>query len=175
MRNGTRSRGDSTRRPPQEAAPGLFAERRTARPRALDVGETVVRTVGIGLAVASTAFAGYMISDVERQPQFAGLEHLAIYSRPAAIAARRTQTADARSKVDFTPVGSIAESQPHEAVIPGFRLIEMRGGAALLETPNAIVRVSPGDIVVGLGRITAFERRGDKWVAVTPSGIVVGN
>ncbi|BGE87258.1 MULTISPECIES: hypothetical protein [Methylosinus] len=149
-----------------------------------------MRSVGIGLAVASTAFAGYMISDNERSPQFAGIEHLSIYSRPATLAAQRAQMQiaqtqpqtqsesrpqlQAQAKVDYAPVGSIGES-PQTPTITGFHLLEVRGGAALLETPNAIVRVSPGDVVAGLGRITAFERRGDKWVLVTPSGIVAGN
>jgi hypothetical protein len=197
MRNGTTPRNDAARRAPSAPAPApaVFAERRgPPRPRAQTMGETVVRSVGIGLAVASTAFAGYMISDTERRPQFAGIEHLSIYSRPATLAAQRAQTQvaqaqpqpqapsrsqtqmqmQAQAKVDYAPVGSIGESR-QEPTIPGFRLLEVRGGAALLETPNAIVRVSPGDVVAGLGRITAFERRGDKWVLVTPSGIVAGN
>lgn len=189
MRNGTTPRTDAARRAPSAPAPALFAERRSSpQSHARTAGETVVRSVGIGLAVASTAFAGYMISDNERSPQFAGIEHLSIYSRPATLAAQRAQTQvaqtqpqsesrpqlQAQAKVDYAPVGSIGES-PQTPTIPGFHLLEVRGGAALLETPNAIVRVSPGDVVAGLGRITAFERRGDKWVLVTPSGIVAGN
>ncbi|MBY6242158.1 hypothetical protein [Methylosinus sp. Sm6] len=178
MRKGTTSRTDAARRAPSgpAPAPGLFAERRaTPRPRAHNVGENIVRSLGVGLAVASTGFAGYMISDTERRPQFAGIEHLAIYSRPATLAAQRAQmqVAQSQPKVDYSPVGSIGETR--EPTIPGFRLLEVRAGAALLETPSAIVRVSPGDVVAGLGRITAFERRGDKWVLVTPSGIVAGN
>jgi hypothetical protein len=162
---------------PQAPAPALFAERREPpRPRAHDVGETVVRSLGIGMAVASTAFAAYMISDVDRKPEFAGLEHLAIYSRPTILAARRAQTqvADSRSKVDYTPVGSIGDAK-NEPTLSGYALLEMRGGSALIQTPNAIIRISPGDVVAGLGRITSFERRGEKWVVVTPSGLIVGH
>lgn len=175
------SRTETTRRAPPDIAKapaaGLFAERRERpRPQARDFGETAVRSVGIGLAVASTAFATYMISDTERQPQFAGLEHLSIYSRPTTLAARRAQTqvADQRSKVDYTPTGSIGDAQQQPA-IPGFQLLEVRAGTALIQTPNSIIRVTPGDVVAGLGRVTAFERRGEKWVVVTPSGLVTGN
>lgn len=174
------SRSDIARRLPagakQRFATALFADRRRPpRPPAREFGETAVRAVGVALAIGSTAFAAFMISDAERKPQFAGIEHLAIYSRPTVIAAQRAQTqvADQRSKVDYTPVGSIAEQQ--EPTIPGFLLLEVRSGAALVQTPNSIVRVSPGDVLAGLGRITSFERRGEKWVVVTQSGIVVGN
>jgi hypothetical protein len=170
---------NAARRAPSASpqAPALFAERREPpRPHALDVGETVVRSLGVGMAVASTAFAAYMIADVDRKPEFAGLEHLSIYSRPAMMAARRAQTqvADSRSKVDFTPVGSIGDTKD-EPTLPGYAMLEMRGGSALIQTPNAIIRISPGDVVAGLGRITSFERRGEKWVVVTPSGIIAGN
>jgi hypothetical protein len=170
---------NAARRAPSDSpqAPALFAERREPRqPHALDVGETVVRSLGVGMAVASTAFAAYMIADVDRKPEFAGLEHLSIYSRPSVLAARRAQTevADARSKVDFTPVGSIGDAKS-EPTLPGYAMLEMRGGSALIQTPNAIIRISPGDVVAGLGRITSFERRGEKWVVVTPSGIIAGN
>lgn len=155
------------------------APRGRARPDrpAREPGEMIVRSFGVVLAVASTTFAAYMISDTERQPQFAGLEHLSIFSKPAVSAARRTQTqiaADQHNKVDYTPVGSISEQRQDKAV-PGFVLLGVRSGTALIQTQNMIARVSPGDVVEGLGRITAIERRGDKWVVVTPSGLIVSN
>ncbi|WP_018264587.1 hypothetical protein [Methylosinus sp. LW4] len=161
---------------PKIAPPHLFAERRTPPMRPTrDIGELALRTVGVALAVVSTGFAGYMISDAERRPQFAGLEHLAIYSRPTVIAAKRIQTqiADQRGKVDFTPVGSIGEAQS-EVGVPGFALLSVRSGVALLQTPNAIIKVSPGDLVEGLGRVTALERRGEKWALVSSAGVVIG-
>ena len=101
---------------------------------------------------------------------------MSIYSRPTTLAARRAQTqvADQRSKVDYTPTGSIGERNSSRR-LPGFQLLEVRAGTALIQTPNSIIRVTPGDVVAGLGRVTAFERRGEKWVVVTPSGIVTGN
>lgn len=176
------SRPDATRRTPpigkpKFAPPPLVAERRTPPMRpARGIGEMAVGTAGVGLALVSTAFAAYMISDAERQPQFAGLEHLAIYSRPTVIAAKRiqTQVADQRGKVDFTPVGSIGEPQS-EASVPGYSLLSVRSGVALLQTPNAIVKVSPGDLVEGLGRVTALERRGENWALMTTGGVVIGN
>ncbi|PWB94331.1 hypothetical protein [Methylosinus sporium] len=176
------SRFDSTRRKPPSRKPKVasapfVAERRASPPRpAREFGELALRTTGVGLAVVSTAFAAYMISDVERRPQFAGLEHLAIYSRPTVIAAKRIQTqlADQRGPVDYTPVGSIGEPQS-ETGVPGFSLLSVRSGVALLQTPTAIVKVSPGDVVEGLGRVAALERHGEKWALVTAGGVIVGD
>lgn len=158
-------------------AAALAARRTRVTARAQDQGEMVVRSLGVVLAIASTAFAAYMISDAERRPQFAGLEHLSIFSRPTIVAAHRAQTqiaSDQQSKVDYTPVGSISESTRDQSV-PGFVLLGVRSGAAVIQTPNTIIRVSQGDLVDGLGRITAIERRGDKWVVITPSGLIVSN
>lgn len=160
-----------------KVTPPRVAVRSASRSRqTFAIGEAAVRAAGVGLAVVSAAFAAYMISDTERQPQFSGLEHLAIYSRPTTIAAKRIQTqiADQRGKVDFTPVGSIGEPQS-QAGVPGFSLLSVRSGVALLRTPSAIIKVSPGDLIEGLGRVTALERRGEHWALVTTGGVVIGN
>jgi hypothetical protein len=155
----------------------VMRRRRAKKPSQPDRGETVVRTLSIGLAVASTAFAGYMIAHVERQPQFAGLEHLSIFSRPTTAAALRAQERAAsgqKNAVDFTPVGSIGESE-RDLTSAGFVLLGVRGETAVIQTPSTIIRVSAGDVVDGLGRIVAIERRGGKWAVITPSGVIVGN
>lgn len=163
---------------PAETARAPHERATTSYRRLHDPGETLVRSAGVVLAVASTGFAAYMIADTERQPQFAGLEHLAIYARPNMSAAtRRTQTqlaADQQNKVDYTPVGSISEPR-QEQPVPGFVLLGVNSGTALVRAPTAIIRVAQGDIVQGLGRVVSIERRGDKWVVVTPSGLIVSN
>lgn len=168
----TRSSAD---KPRAARVRSTFTHRRVGEP-----GEMVLRSVGVALAVASTAFAAYMIADVERQPQFAGLEHLAIYARPNTSAGvRRSQTqiaavADQQSKVDYTPVGSISE-QHQDQPVPGFVLLGVRSGTAVIRSKTSVVRVARGDVVEGLGRIVSIERRGGKWVVLTTSGLVIGD
>lgn len=167
--------------------PKLFGKRRsdvTATPtasrwRAHDRGELVVQSMGLMLAVVSTSFATYMISNSERDPNFSGLEHLAIFSRPALgtrhreLTERQIATVERRD-VDYTPVGAISSSA-RNMTAPGFVLLGVNSGLAVVQAPNAIVRVSLGDMLDGLGRVTSIERRGNKWVVVTQSGLIISN
>lgn len=159
-------------RPSKKTRP---SSRRNAPAR--EPGELAVQSFGVALAVASTGFAAYMISDTERRPQFAGLEHLSIFSKPSHSTARLepTQVAGGQQKqIDYTPVGSISEPA-RGASAPGFVLLGVRGGSAVIQTPTTILRVSQGDLVEGLGRIASIEKRGEKWVIVTSTGLVFGN
>jgi hypothetical protein len=147
--------------------------------RVYDRSETVVQSLGIILAVASTSFASYMISNSEREPQFPGLEHLAIFSRPA-MAPRRFESAGGRIaksepyEVDYTPVGSTPSSRQNQ-LAPGFNLLGVSSGRAIIQGNEKIIRVSQGDMIDGLGRIIAIERRREGWVVVTRGGLIVSN
>jgi hypothetical protein len=158
----------------------IVAEK-TAKPswRIRDRGEFLVQSVGLVLAIASTTFATYMISNEDRQPEFAGLEHLAIFSRPASATHQREITerqfaANGQPNVDYTPVGSISPLR-RSVSARGFVVLGASSGIAVVQGPKAIVRVSPGDPLDGLGRVIAIERRDDKWVVVTSSGLIVSN
>lgn len=142
-------------------------------------GEIVAQSLGLALAVGSATFASYMISNNEREPQFAGLEHLAIFSRPAGSITPRAPTEsqpidNRQSEADYTPTGSISRSK-RDLPVRGFVLLGATSGSAVIRGPNGVARISEGDILHGLGRVTAIERRGEKWVVVTPSGLIVSN
>ncbi|MBI1867223.1 MAG: hypothetical protein HYS06_02835 [Methylocystis sp.] len=164
----------------QPQAQGFARERaNVSRWREYCRGETVVRSLGLALAVGAATFASYMISNNDREPEFAGLEHLAIFSRPTTSIIRRMpaekQTAaGGQSEMDYTPVGSISSAK-RNLPVRGFVLLQATSDAAVIQGPNGVARVSQGDILRGLGRITAIERRGEKWVVVTPSGLIVSN
>jgi hypothetical protein len=172
---------------PAPSQPKQFGKRRSDlsatltafRWRAHDRGELIVQSLGLVLAVASTTFATYMISNSERDPNFAGLEHLAIFSRPALgthyreMIERQIAAAERRS-VDYTPVGAIGSSTRNMSA-PGFVLLGVNSGLAVVQAPNAIVRVSKGDMLDGLGRVMSIERRGNKWVVITQSGLIISN
>jgi hypothetical protein len=48
-------------------------------------GELMLRGVGLSLAGLSTAFAIHMISNEDHVPEFPGIEHLSIFSKPSLI------------------------------------------------------------------------------------------
>lgn len=170
---------DRDLRPPSKA-PSRIANRWSgAAPGGRGVGHTeaTLRLFGLALAIGAAAFASHMISDTDRQPQFAGLEHLSIFSKPTRTAARRVekdgQIAAVRGPgIDYTPVGSVSRSNI-ERSSSGFVLVEATPDFATLQTPRGgRVRVSRGDTLEGLGRVYAIERRGGQWVVVTSNGVI---
>lgn len=148
---------------------------RASYPREHVRGETIVRSLGLLLAIGSLTFASCMISNNERRPEFAGLEHLSIFSKPATSATGRMraerQTAAEQPALDYAPVSSFSRSSDRPA--SGFVLLGATSGSAVIQGPNSIAWVSQGAIVDGLGRVTAIERRGEKWVVVTTGGLVL--
>ena len=72
--------------------------------------------------------------------------------------------------VDLKAKPVAAEKTP---VIDGWALRDIFEGAAILENRrHHLVEVGPGDIVPGLGRVEAVERRGRDWVVVTRQGLI---
>ncbi|MCJ2053518.1 hypothetical protein [Methylobacterium sp. J-070] len=64
----------------------------------------------------------------------------------------------------------VSEKTP---VIDGWALRDIFEGAAILENrKRRLVEVGPGDILPGVGRVEAVERRGHAWVVVTRQGLV---
>ncbi|MGJ0451745.1 MAG: hypothetical protein ACR65T_00720 [Methylocystis sp.] len=76
------------------------------------------------------------------------------------------------AKVDMTPVQTIA---PASKIISGYRVRDVYHGAALIESDRGMIGVEPGEIVPGVGRVTAIQERGGRWVVVTESGEILGS
>jgi hypothetical protein len=166
-------------RPPSKAPSRIASRWRGAAPGGRGVGhaEASLRLFGLVLAMGAAAFASHMILDTDRRPQFAGLEHLSIFSKPTRFAARRMekdgQIAAVRGPgIDYTPVGVVSRSNI-ERSSSGFVVVEATPDFAILQTPRGgRVRVSRGDALEGLGRVYAIERRGGQWVVVTSNGVI---
>jgi hypothetical protein len=143
-----------------------------------DQGEFVLRSVGLVLAIVSTGFAAHMISDSERRPEISGMEHLSIFNKPSIIASRRTRSgggaiAHRDGEIDFSPVGSVSRFDP-TSPLPGFNVVKASADSALIRGPRgALFQVVKGDLLAGIGRVDAIERRGGRWVVVTPNGLIV--
>jgi hypothetical protein len=59
------------------------------------------------------------------------------------------------------------------APVAGWVLHEVNGGTALIESRNRrLVEVAAGEMVPGVGRVQAIERRGKRWVVVTTKGVI---
>jgi len=98
-------------------------------------GEQILVMAGVTLAIGSTAFATRMISDSAYRPQFSGLEHLAIFSKPAThtLAQSRVKGLIAdHSAIDYTPVGAIKKSK---GAAEGLSLLAAASNSALIIEP----------------------------------------
>lgn len=88
--------------------------------------------------------------------------------QPAAV------TAAAPSADTPALTGSLDPQQPaKDAVVDGWVLHEVYDGVALIESrARRLVEVGPGEMVPGVGRVEAIERRGKRWVVVTNKGVI---
>jgi hypothetical protein len=68
------------------------------------------------------------------------------------------------------PLVAAPETKP--ATIPGWTVVDVRDGTAVLEGPDGIRMAARGDSVPGLGRVESIVRWGSRWVIATASGLV---
>jgi hypothetical protein len=136
----------------------------------IDLTEVGLKFTGVALAGGSMAFAAHMMSDPDHQPRITGVEHLAIFAKPAKHIAQ--QPAPPNPGVDFTPVGSISKSVTN-TVLADYEILEASSNWALLRLPEGrIASVPRGGRIGGLGRVLSIEKRGDKWALMTEKGII---
>jgi len=72
--------------------------------------------------------------------------------------------------------GSISDTGQRRrarAVVPGWSVREVRDGKAVIAGKSATLRVEPGSVIPGLGRVSAVRQRGDRWVVMTDKGAIV--
>lgn len=89
---------------------------------------------------------------------------------PAAPApAPAAAAAAAASQSDSAASPKAARTDPVE----GWVLREVYNGSALVESRSrGLYEVMPGNIIPGVGRVEAIERRGARWVVVTDKGFI---
>jgi len=79
-----------------------------------------------------------------------------------------------------TPAAATAPQESAPAVqavkaepVEGWVLREVYNGSALVEGRNRkLYEVMPGNVIPGVGRVEAIERRGTRWVVVTDKGFI---
>ena len=68
------------------------------------------------------------------------------------------------------PLVAAPETKP--ATIPGWTVVDVRDGTAVLEGPDGIRMAARGDTIPGLGRVESIVRWGNRWVIATASGLI---
>jgi hypothetical protein len=144
---------------------------RSNRYERLISSDFMLRGAGVALAAGSLAFAAQQLSR-PTQPQIAGLEHLAIYARPAS---RVAQPLRRERAIDYTPIGS-THSHVSGALLGAYEIVEASGDSALVRLPEGrIQRVAPGSRIAGLGSVTGIRRSAQGWIVITQSGVIRQN
>ena len=70
-----------------------------------------------------------------------------------------------RSRATPTP-----DTRP--TTVPGWTVLDVVGGAAVLEGPHGILKVTRGDAVPGLGRVDSIVLWGSRWIVATSRGLI---
>jgi hypothetical protein len=68
------------------------------------------------------------------------------------------------------PLVAAPETRP--ATIPGWTVVDVRDGTAVLEGPDGIRMAARGDTVPGVGRVESIVRWGNRWVIATAGGLI---
>lgn len=99
-------------------------------------------------------------------------------AEPAAKIAKLSEAVD-NLKAQPAPVdvtGSISEpkTEPKKPpILEGWTLRDIQSGIAVVQGPNGLFDVEPGDPLPGLNRVEAIRREGGRWVVVTKKGLIV--
>jgi hypothetical protein len=68
------------------------------------------------------------------------------------------------------PMVAAPETRP--ATIPGWTVVDVRDGTAVLEGPDGIRMAARGDTIPGIGRVESIVRWGSRWVIATAGGLI---
>jgi hypothetical protein len=79
-----------------------------------------------------------------------------------------------------SPAAALAIRQPALAAppetrpttVPGWTVVDVRDGTAVLEGPDGIRMAARGDAIPGLGRIESIVRWGNRWIVATANGLI---
>ena len=81
-----------------------------------------------------------------------------------------TLNAQAAALATRPPQAAAPETRP--TTIPGWSVVEVRDGTAVLEGPEGVRMAARGDVVPGVGRIDSIVRWGNRWIVATASGLI---
>ena len=66
----------------------------------------------------------------------------------------------------------VAAPETKPATIPGWTVVDVRDGTAVLEGPDGIRMAARGDTIPGIGRVVSIVRWGSRWVIATAGGLI---
>lgn len=94
----------------------------------------------------------------------------AVAARPNVAAASQANVSAAAALAMRPALAAPPETRP--TTIPGWTVVDVRDGTAVLEGPDGIRMAARGDAVPGLGRIESIVRWGNRWIVATANGLI---
>jgi len=92
-------------------------------------------------------------------------------ARPSAGPASQANAGPSAAAIAMRqPLVAAPETRP--ATIPGWTVVDVRDGTAVLEGPDGIRMAARGDTIPGIGRVESIVRWGNRWVIATASGLI---
>jgi hypothetical protein len=92
-------------------------------------------------------------------------------ARPSASLASQANPGPSAAAIAMRqPLVAAPETKP--ATIPGWTVVDVRDGTAVLEGPDGIRMAARGDTIPGLGRVESIVRWGNRWVIATAGGLI---
>jgi hypothetical protein len=92
-------------------------------------------------------------------------------ARPSASPASQANVGPSTAAIAIRqPLVAAPETKP--ATIPGWTVVDVRDGTAVLEGPDGIRMAARGDTIPGIGRVESIVRWGNRWVIATASGLI---
>lgn len=92
-------------------------------------------------------------------------------ARPSASPASQANAGPSAAVIAMRqPLVAAPETKP--ATIPGWTVVDVRDGTAVLEGPDGIRMAARGDTIPGLGRVESIVRWGSRWIIATAGGLI---
>ena len=92
-------------------------------------------------------------------------------ARPSASPASQANASPSTAAIALRqPLVAAPETKP--ATVPGWTVVDVRDGTAVLEGPDGIRMAARGDTIPGLGRVESIVRWGSRWVIATAGGLI---
>ena len=92
-------------------------------------------------------------------------------ARPSASSASQANAGPSAAAIAMRqPLVAAPETKP--ATIPGWTVVDVRDGTAVLEGPDGIRMAARGDTIPGVGRVESIVRWGSRWVIATAAGLI---
>ena len=93
-------------------------------------------------------------------------------SKDSIVAPRRTASTGVTVKEVRTPTKLTPMPETKPITIEGWTLREVVNGTAVIEGPNGVWKVTPGQTVPGVGRVDSIVRWGNRLVVATSKGLI---